>query len=486
VTRSSCYLGPVRSFLPLLVAIPSFLAACQGTTTGGGDSPVDSEPQGETDVTPDSGPVLVYFTVDTLSATAAAQGDWCGRIHEILGRHGLDVACVDGGMSPSSWTGEAHTRMLWPQHGVGSARADWHPVCDDPGALGDIAAALDASYTWGADNPMLGTPNSYACDGVPSWHQGTDSAYEPDAPPDGPPPPEDQRPGHFAITDLLAATEGGAPAVAFVNSLEVGGHFPRCWFDPQTPGCEAMWQIALAAGAVQPDDDPADAWTSLMVKNKTVRWAETQMTDQEVELRSTFWDTMIQSIEYYRVELFDDRLERILSGLEAQGRLGDLTLVVVGDHGENPCVAHPERPELNCAHGNTASEYTALVPVFVSPASLADDWRSQGLIGANGEVFSTTNLAYGLMDRFAVPVPSDWPEPSPPGGATSWTCNGTQGGAGLRVEGNQSLRCEGDACGAFDWVLPTDGNHFPTALTEIPPIFADYQGTPTWFEQACH
>src|SRR6185295_1608803 len=87
------------------------LAACHAPrpdTDRNGDS--------DTDATRPASPIVVYFTTDTLGYVAARDSDWCGRIRTILGAHGLDVTCLDGAVSPSSWTAPSHLRMLFPEN----------------------------------------------------------------------------------------------------------------------------------------------------------------------------------------------------------------------------------------------------------------------------------------------------------------------------------------------------------------------------------
>ena len=73
--------------------------------------------------------MVVFFSIDTLGQTLANQTDLCGDMRGLSAFVGLSTACVEGGIAPSSWTGEAHTRLLWPMNRHGTARANQYPTC---------------------------------------------------------------------------------------------------------------------------------------------------------------------------------------------------------------------------------------------------------------------------------------------------------------------------------------------------------------------
>jgi hypothetical protein len=479
--------------MPLAVVIAA-LAGCHRGDSGL-DSPVvdtevaDTDDTDVVDTVPVSdAPIVVFITTDTLGYVAAEQTGWCARVRELAGAHGLDVACPEGAVAPSSWTAEVHSRLLYPQNLVGHGRYRSAPGCDEVSVFAHLAESNGGWYTFGADNPVLGYSSGPACsDGALAWHQGADEAWS-YLPTEAGPQPEADTPVHLAIDSLLAATGRGEPAIAFLNAYEVGGHFPRCWYDPETPACSALWDLGVQAGYVAADDDRVDAWLNHPLDIQIAGYVGGLYANHPEAVRDLWWETMTEAIAYHRVERFDDRLERVLAGIDAQGRIGDLTLVIVGDHGENPCTVDDlGNGRLNCTHTGLVTEFTGIVPVFVAPASRATRWADDGYIGDADHPWSTVNLAYALMDLHGAPIPGDWPPMQPVGTATAWTClpSGQLGSSGVRVVGDVSLRCEGAACGAWNWRIPPDEAYEPTRLDAVPDEVADYEGEPTWFQDAC-
>jgi hypothetical protein len=451
----------------------------------------DPDDTADTDPVVEGDPIIVYITTDTLGLKAAMEASWCDRLTTVAGQYGLDVACLEGAVPPSSWTGPSHTRMLFPQN---MALADaWRkqPSCGVDSFLGTIAAGTDAFYTFGADNPVLGPNSVTPCDdGSIPYYMGTDTAYgEIVGSEQLAEIAEEDRSVHHAITDLLAATETGDSAVAFLNIYEVGGHFPRCYFDPYTEGCEGLWQIGVDIGLTAADADRSLKWLDKTFQAELISYISYNLVTQEAVMRPLFWDSMADSIAYNQEIMFDQRLERLFGGLEDQGRLDDLTLVITSDHGENPCVLSPWAEGLNCMHGDLPTEWTAIVPAFVIPAAHAATWQAQGLVGADGAPWSATNLSYALVQHVGLPIPATWPAPTPVGTATTWACyedldaNPITGG--IRIVGDVSVRCVDGVCDGFDWQLPEDLNHAPAQLGYIPAEVADYAGEPNWFQQAC-
>jgi hypothetical protein len=489
----------LRTFVAIAVA----LVSCRGsetadeTDTGDPDTDTGTETDSDTDTdTADPPPppileddtILLYVVADTLGHAAATQGGWCARLQGLLGGYGLDLACIDGGLAPSSWTGESHVRMLFPQHLDGALRANLFPQCGEPSVLADVRAETGATYVFAAENNVLAAPDADCGDGTSSWSAGADAIYTTTKDTYGMALlPEEQKPAHDGISEILAVAPAGG-VVALLNVMESGGHQPRCWMDPTTPACDALWQIAVAAGLASDTDDRAATWRSSDFVRGLERELTTTLAAQEMTLRPHAWDSMMESIAYQRDPLFDARLVRVLDGLSAQGRLDDVVIVIVSDHGENPCVGRWFDDTLNCAHGGIATEWTAGVPVYVSPAWLAEEWVARGFLGDADAPWSTANVAYAIENAYGMNPPADWAPMEAPGAATVWTCKGTASaarGSGVRVAGAESLRCVESECAAFGWMAPPDVSYVPTEITGIPASVADYSGSPNWFEQAC-
>lgn len=436
----------------------------------------------------DTDAVVVVFSVDTLGLTMANQTGWCERVTTIVGEHGLDLACLDGAVAPSSWTAESHTRVLWPQHTSGSRRRAESPECETPSVLETIRDSTGGVYLWGADNSVLSENEHNGCDWFrsgftqgadESWETGLDSVKMPAV-------PEEDRP----VTHAIEALERWLPhqdrsVTLFVNSVEPGGHEPRCWQDPSTDACEALWSVAVDARIVSADADRVSTWLDREFYERLLHYTTVKHPDEVGRWRPLFWQTATESVEAFREEKFDDRLRRILDAVAAEGRLDDLRLVVFSDHGENPCVLRGLGDDtLNCGHNGLTTEYTGFVPVYVAPASLAERWTDLGLVGSP---WSAVNLAHGLLDSVDVPRPADWPEPTPAGTALSWTCQGPDDGVvtGIAVRGDDSIRCRGGTCAASTFVVPTDEAHEPVPLAEVPTELAPYGEAPDWFSVAC-
>jgi hypothetical protein len=435
-------------------------------------------------VVPDE-PIVVLWSVDTLGTTAAKQTGWCERIGEILAPYGRDVACPEGAVSPSSWTGEAHTRLLWPSHLQGELRSRVTPACGEPSLHGEIADATGAFVAWGADNRVLSALGDDC--GESSWFQDADVAYGTIAAPDPWLVPEESRPVSRAIGDVLAETADGGAAVVFLNSVEVGGHFPRCFFAPDTAACEALWASAEEAGLA--GGDPAETFYDRDWSDELTAWVAA--TDDEARFGPIYWDTMAESIEHHRGLRFDERLRRLLAGLEEQDRLDDLVLVAFGDHGEAPCVRKPVGDgHLICVHGGLPNEFTANVPVFVSPASLAERWEADDRIGDGDRPWALTNVAWGLTDAVGARAPSSWGEQGPVGSATSWSCKrqdqdtAADPATGLAIDGDSAVSCQGGECAAHTWSIPADPADRPDPLDAVPQALAGFADG-AWSTSVC-
>lgn len=431
-------------------------------------------------------PVVVYFVVDTLGASAAAQTGLCEVVSAVARAHGTDAACVGDAVAPSSWTGESHVRMLWPEHLAGTRRRTDQPDCDAQSMMAAIAAGTGGTYVIGAQNSVLGGLDSAPCrDGQNPWFVGADVVHRGEREGDDSPVGE-------GIVDLLAATASGAPAVALLNSVEAGAHLPRCSDDASTPSCSGLFDLAVEYGFV-PADLPAErraAWWA-DGKNTFRFFARVQRERDVARAAPLVAGTIHERILAHQARTVVQRLEELVGGLQAQGRLADLTLVVTSDHGENPCFAEPVLGQVNCAHTGAPTEWTAAVPVAVVPASRAGEWQASGLVGGDGVPWSTTALAWGLTESAGVAPPSAWLEAPRLGVATSWSCmeqSRTSDGPsrfGLHVSESGSLRCADGTCGAWSWTTFSDPLAVPVPLDTIPAELVAYAGPPDWATNAC-
>ncbi len=448
----------------------------------------DSGPVGDTDAPSRASPIVVVWTVDTLGTIAATETGFCEALDDVARSRGLDTACLDRGVSTASWTGESHTRLLWPENLTGDGVARGAPVCGTRSVLAQIANAFHADYLVGLDNPFFENlavaqdcgngRTSWTQDATQSWTLGLKVDVEAVA--------EANRPASLAIDALLAATAEGRSAVALLNTYEAGGHKPRCWFDPDTAACRQLYQLALDAGAADPKDDPAEAWRTYTVLTTIVNESQRVYADDPATLRTLWWGTITEQVDWFRPMFVDARLDRLLAGLAAQDRLDDLVLIVLGDHGENTATPNVRTGEIQMFHSDLPTEYTAEVPVLTIPASLGAALREQGLAGDGTAVWSTPNLAWGLLAQFDLGVPASWPSPEPVGSASSWECLAVPGG--VRISGDESVRCDTSGCGAWSWQLPLQRTDDPTPLAEVPAALAawtDPSGAAPWFQTAC-
>jgi hypothetical protein len=434
-------------------------------------------------------PIVVVFTVDTLGLAMAHDRDWCGDLQGITADYGLDVACLDGGVSPSSWTGEAHTRLLWPQHLVGDRRALQTPECGTRSVLAELKHAIGGRYVWGSDNSVLAARGEDGCGLTTGFSQDVDTFEQTSTELSGlADVPEADRPAHAAIDAFEGEVRKGGPVELFLNAIEPGGHEPRCWFDPESDACSELWDVAVTHGLAQDGDDRRAAWLDGPFLQQLLKVISVDQAAQEDRWRPLLWQTTREASDAFRATMFDDRLRRVLDAAQAADRLGDVQLVVLGDHGENPCVARGFDPTLNCGHNGITTEFTGYVPVFVSPASLASTWAAAGLVGDATHPWSTVNLSFGLLAAHGVDVPADWGAVEPVGTATSWTCHAgedTSAYSGIHVDGDVSIRCADGACAASTFAIPGDETYKPDLIEPIPESVAEFGGTPDWFAGAC-
>jgi hypothetical protein len=432
-------------------------------------------------------PILVYWTIDTLGKRASDEVGYCGFIQERAGAHGVEVACLDGAIPPSSWTGESHLRTLWPNHMAEGLRGTQHPICESASSLETLARSREGSWLFASDNSFSYKPDSEICaDGGWGWIQRVDESFLPEENA-SPRLPEADQPVHEGIGRVLERAASGEAMSVYLNDFHSGGHWPRCWFAPDTEACTALYQYGLDAGLTD-GTDPVEDWLDKRFRNNVLNAGYEANAADPGPFRDIVWQTMIESILHFRAEMFEVRLERLLSGLEEADRLDDLVLVVAGDHGENPCVPSLDGTEINCDHARTPTEYTGNVPVFVSPPELADEWERAGFVGDADRVWSLANVSYALMDSFGEAPPADWPEMEPVGRATSWSCL-FEFVSAVRVKGDESMRCEGEACIALSWGLPDGAAHEPAPLDTIDAELAAFGQAvgdfPNWAEAAC-
>jgi hypothetical protein len=447
---------------------------------------------------PPAAPVLVMWTIDTLSESAANATNLCGLLTTAVAPYGLDAACLEGAVAPSSWTLESSVRTHWPTHASGAKRASMLPDCDDEPALARVVHGLGGRYALGVDNAAIDDAMERAqCSGLSPWQNGADfSAWAVD---EGDYPEqlavgEANRPARLALDQLLEWTRTGEPAAAWLLDFEGGGHVPRCFDDPKDDGCAQFWDYALANGLADAGDDPAERFASLLFWTDLIRHLKAD--PARGEMRNAAWTTTLAAAEAWQDSLVVPRLQVLLSGLAAQGRLADLQLVVYGDHGEAPCidplVGAGDDVVGDCSHGEFPSEWTARVPVVTIPASIADRWTEGGWVPTEGEAWSTTRLAYAFAGDYAG-IPSDWPEPEAVGQATSLACFDSLqpvSDYGLRVLSDASVRCTQGECGTFTWISPVNPDDKPEPQASPDPallaLTAPEWGGETWFSAACH
>lgn len=465
------------------LALTVALVACKGPSAETGP-PAETGP-GPTDTDSDTAaPVVILWTLDTLSARAALDGGLCEHLGGIAAAHGVDLACVPGAVAPASSTLFSHARVLWPTNREGDNRATGKPDCDNPSVLGLLADALDAGFVWAPDNPVFEIKAS-PCEGTDNgWWREADAVFALDAL-DTHNTAEEERPAHLGVNEIVARAARGEPVVAFLNDYEVGGHLPRCWYDPDHEACAALVQLAIDGGLATAKDDPVDLWLDSRFFDALAALVSDLPPDQAPGGRALMMSSIVRQVQYYGEARTGARLETLLAGLEAAGALERLALVIVGDHGETPCVADPVDGVIHCKHGGPPSEWTAQVPAYFAPASLAESFVAYQRIATDGTWWSTTGLPYALLEHHGVPVPAAWPPAEPLGTATAWECGDEPGG--VHVIGDEALRCSAGACGAFTWALPVDPERAIAPVTPIPAElepWADAGGT-DWFSAAC-
>ena len=456
----------------------------------------DSADSGELDLweAPDE-PIVLFWTIDTLGQFAAEEEDVCGLMQAAFGAYGLDVACRSGGVASSSWTLETHVRLLWPAHNQGAKRNSITPDCGDVSVLVRGAQAYGGTSYLGADNARFEDVGEIAdCEGVNTWLQELDGSWlmtDMDLV-DQNELPEDERPVRLAMDATLADAAKGGSVFTFLNDYESGGHVPRCFFDPTTESCDWIWSLMVEHGYVGEHDDRYQGFLGNEFWHSLTSITGAGDSLDEEALREAFWGTTVETVAHFWEVRTLERIDALLSSLQAAGRLDDLIIVMTSDHGEAPCADQTLIGTRACTHGSIPSEWVSQVPVYTVPANLADYMERGGYLGPEGRVFSISNLGPGLLDALSVPPDTQWPDPEPPGQATSLTCyqNLTpRQRMGIRVFGEESVRCNDANCGAYTWAQ-LDGPHAgPEELDFVPVHLAalmeeSWSGF-TWFSAAC-
>lgn len=432
--------------------------------------------------------IVVYWTLDTFGNAAATEGAWCQRLQSIFGEFGESVACVDGGVSPSTWTAEAHVRMLYPDYTHDEKRDLMKPHCDDESVLVLAAEHLQSDYYIGLENEVFGVVGAKeGCSEGESntWFQGAQSALLADSASSIAEGSDD--PVGDTIDLIGQKVLAGEPVVAFLNDFQIGGHVPRCWFDPYLGGCDEAWDLAVELDLESIDGDRSFVWfTGLWARLSPVLMDHFK--GEEFKGREIAWKTIMQSVRHFGPERFDPRLRELLAKVETADRFDDLVLVIVGDHGEAPCVEIPfAGGEMECQHGLDPNEWITLVPTYIYPPEAAEKWAENGLIGDARQRWSTTNLSYGISWEVGLAKPNNWPAFEPAGYATSWTCR--EEPRGVRIGDGVALRCSDGRCGFTDYLLPKSYAHRSMFISTVPPEIAAYApatpGGSSWFDVAC-
>lgn len=448
------------------------------TPTATSGSTTDTDPTTEPTQPPQAiAPIVVVWSLDTTSATVAAAVDLCARVAATAAPYGLDVACRDGAIAPSTWTIESHLRFLYPMHQTAPGHGTVWPACDEKSSLAALAEALDGRYYAGVENNVFNVVQPPCDDDSNAWFHGAEQYWMGGVVPDTVDDVLSDPVGKAidAMDDALTSEEA---VVLWLNDFLVGGHVPRCYLEPSDPGCGPAWEKAVGYGLVQPGDDRQQAWLELFALMVPLLEKEAAAEGNYDELRELAWGTIVESANRQVDAHFLVRLDQLLAKVDAAGRMPDLTLVLVGDHGEAPCIEVPFEPELTqCAHAGLPSEWTGPVPFMVAPATLADAWHDDGLLGGPDQVWSLNALPWALYGTLGVTVPDDWPEPPSPGTAVSWFCRDGQReatGGVFSSDDDAMLLCGVEACVPFTNLVPEHPLHRPTPLAEVPAALVEY------------
>ena len=379
--------------------------------------------------------------------------------------------------------------MLYPENMAGSARKNLAAQCGSRSALAEIADHLGSDYIIGLENDVFTYYENFdvKCkdDSNPWFYEADFAEVSLDVNAlivDG------INPATMAMDEVITRIAAGEPVAAWINELQIGGHIPRCYFDPYTGACDDMWYEAVDVGSVDLKDDRESAWMAGLWPGAANAIGAAHADDIYV-LNDLAWGTTLLSVDHFSSTVTQPRLESLLAALSDAGRLDDLVLVLVGDHGESPCAeSKVGSGQRNCQHGGMPDEWLSNVPTFISPAALADDWAAAGLIGDIDNPWTTVNLVYGLVDSVGATRPAAWPIPEAPGFAASWTCRNDDV-SGVRVGDGEALRCQANTCWATDWQAPLLPTHEPAEVLKLDIGVSSY-GAPigkyrNWFHEAC-
>jgi len=470
-------LGRLREDIATSTEVPTL--ADPSTVIGSGEMPAP-------DALPEN-PIIVVWIIDTLSVFAEDEVGHCRDLQEILGPFGRDVDCRGGAISPSSWTIEAIVRLMWPEFLQEEGSSLITPSCELASAPVRLARALGARSTIGFDNPMLDrmmSSRGRMCGLRHAWISGFDTSYSTSSTislTDLTELDDSERSVNQALEDILRWAHLGEPVVAVLNEAGAGGHVPRCPGEP-TASCSTLRDIAIETEVA----DKETSYSETMLDSLYWSGLHHVLTSTVIDIdddsvRNLIADTIVESARYYWTNRTIPRLEQLIYRLTVMGRINDLVLVVVSDHGERPCHRSSHTGRRSCSHGEVPDEWTAAVPVFIWPGGLADRWESMGLLGNETQVWSSANLTYALHADFVGEYPEAWPEPSPVGTAASWSCWGTnlvpRIPMGLRIEGDTALQCS-DSCTAMTWSPASSRDHSvePVDIEDLPSTLADWMG----------
>ncbi|MBM4369333.1 MAG: hypothetical protein FJ102_24180 [Deltaproteobacteria bacterium] len=97
-------------------------------------------------------------------------------------------------------------------------------------------------------------------------------------------------------------------------------------------------------------------------------------------------------------------------------------------------------------------------------------------------------MSRGLYEHLGATTPDDWPSMQAPGEATTWHCGGGYS-QGIRIHGDQSLRCSDETCGTWIWAVPPSLDSSPVEA-DAGDVFEAWSseqdgGGANWFLAAC-
>ncbi len=246
---------------------------------------------------------------------------------------------------------------------------------------------------------------------------------------------------------------------------------------PSSEACDDLWAFLLEHEIVAPDADRTASMLADETYPNMFSSIQSAELDDELAVQQTIWDTITEASTDWRGLSVGPALRLLLDGLEEGGRLDDLVLVMVSDHGESPCVPHALSDSLQCAHHGIPSEWVVQVPVFVSPPAVLEQWQEDGLVSLNGAPWVTSNLAYGLADMYGLPWGDSWPAPQPVGTARSIMCStapAVEDGRYIVVLDDLAYRCVNqDRCEATTWQRPDSLGYAPERFEDVPTELLD-------------